>query len=96
MSEIAAATWNTVIDGVLVEVPATIDGIRATLPEADRAAFEAEVRRTPAQELHRVLARWALPAAAEEEDDAIVARLRAGDFTGCVPQDGDEHHEGVA
>ncbi|EOT03478.1 hypothetical protein [Streptomyces noursei] len=66
------------------------------LPEADRAAFEAEVRRTPAQDLHRLLARRSLPAEAEREDDAIVARLQVGDFTGCVPQDGDEHHEGVA
>ncbi|PJN38689.1 hypothetical protein CG747_21580 [Streptomyces sp. CB02959] len=96
MGEIAPATWTTVVDGELVEIPATIDGIHAVLPEVDRAAFEAEVRRTPAQDLHRVLARWALPAAAEREDDAILARLKAGDFTGCVPQDGDEHHAGVA
>ncbi|MGW5119510.1 hypothetical protein ACWEQ8_29305 [Streptomyces noursei] len=50
---------------------------------ADRAAFEAEVRRTPAQDLHRLLARRSLPAEAEREDDAIVARLEAGDFTGA-------------
>ncbi|UKY54974.1 hypothetical protein [Streptomyces inhibens] len=96
MGEIATATWKTVIDGKLVEVQATIEGIRATLPKEDRDAFDAEVRQTPAQDLHRVLARWALPTAAEDEDEAIVARLKAGDFTGCIPQDGDEHHTGVA
>ncbi|KUL46025.1 hypothetical protein ADL22_10930 [Streptomyces sp. NRRL F-4489] len=96
MGEYAAVVWKTVIDGELVEVPATMDGIRAALPEKDRAAFDAEVRRTPAQDLHRVLARWALPAAAENEDEAIVARLRDGDFTGCVPQDGDARHPGAA
>lgn len=94
MSDIAAATWTTTIDGQPVEIPATIDGIRAVLPEKDLEAYDAEIRQTPAQDLHRVLARWALPPEAEAEDDDLVARLKAGDFTGCVPA-GDEHR-GVA
>lgn len=90
MSEIASTVWTTYVDGRLVEVPAAIDGIRATLEEADRETFDQEVGRTPAQDLHRVLARWALPTGAGNEDDAVVARLHAGDFTGCHPR-GDEH-----
>ncbi|TXL87692.1 hypothetical protein [Streptomyces sp. IB2014 016-6] len=50
----------------------------------------------PVQDLHQVLGRWALTAEAEAEDDATVARLKAGDFTGCVLQDGQEHHTGAA
>lgn len=96
MSDIATATWTTYIDGEPVQVPATIEGIRATLDEADRTVFDAQIGRTPAQDLHQVLARWALPAEAENEDDAAVARLKAGDFTGCVLQDGQEHHTGAA
>jgi hypothetical protein len=94
MSDITTATWTTHIRGERVEVPATIEGIRATLAPADTAAFDAEITRTPAQDLHRVLARWALPAEAEAEDLDVVARLKAGDFSGCTPQD--EPRSGVA
>ncbi|MEV0261475.1 hypothetical protein AB0I49_09030 [Streptomyces sp. NPDC050617] len=87
MSDIAAATWTTRVGGQPMEIPATIEGIRATLGTADAEAYDAEIGRTPAQDLHRVLARWALPAEAEEEDDAIVARLKTGDFSGCTSQD---------
>ncbi|MEU5547909.1 hypothetical protein AB0G85_37315 [Streptomyces sioyaensis] len=90
MTNISAATWTTHIDGQPVEIPATIDGIQATLDEAD-----VEVRSTPVHDLHRVLARWALPEEAEDEDDAVMARLKAGDFSSCVPQDG-ERRTGVA
>ncbi|MFG2174757.1 hypothetical protein ACGFMO_25930 [Streptomyces niveus] len=96
MSDIATAAWTTYIDGELVQIPATIEGIRATLDESDRAVFDTEIGRTPAQDLHQALARWALPAEAEAEDDAAVARLKAGDFTGCVVQDGQDHHTGAA
>ncbi|MCM2424289.1 hypothetical protein [Streptomyces sp. RKAG293] len=94
MGDIAEATWTTHIRGERVEIPATIEGIRATLPAADVDAFDAEIAHTPAQDLHRVLARWALPAAAIAEDDDALARLRAGDFSGCVSQD--EPRTGVA
>lgn len=96
MRDIATATWTTYIDGEAAQVPATTEGIRATLGEADRTVFDAQIGRTPAQDLHQVLARWALPGEAENEDDAAVARLKAGDFTGCVLQDGQEDHTGAA
>ncbi|MDJ0375634.1 hypothetical protein QMK19_40175 [Streptomyces sp. H10-C2] len=94
MGDIAEATWTTHIRGERVEIPATIEGIRATLDAANRAAFDTEIAHTPAQDLHRVLARWALPDAAESADEDVVARLRAGDFSGCVRQD--EPRTGVA
>ncbi|MGK5545710.1 DUF721 domain-containing protein [Streptomyces sp. URMC 127] len=89
VSDISTATWTTHIGGELVEIPATIDGIRAALPEDQQPAFDAEIGSTPADQLQLVLASWSLSAtpAAGEEDDAIIARLRAGDFIGCVPQD---------
>ncbi|MDT0444536.1 hypothetical protein [Streptomyces johnsoniae] len=87
MNDTARATWVTYIRDERVELPATIDGIRAALPgDAERAAFDMEVSRTPGQDLHRVLARWSLatrPDAAEANDE-IVERLRAGDFSGLV------------
>ncbi|WP_181727587.1 hypothetical protein [Streptomyces sp. PT12] len=87
MNDTAHATWVTYIRDERVELPATIDGIRAALPtDAERAAFDVEVSRTPGQDLYRVLARWALatrPDAAEANDE-IVAWLRAGDFSGVV------------
>lgn len=96
MTDISAATWRTHIDGREVEIPATIEGIRAIVPEGDVEKYDAQVRHTPAQDLHKVLARWALPQEAADEDDAVVARLRSGDFSGCVPQDDEHRTTGVA
>ncbi|MDT0308468.1 hypothetical protein RM780_16090 [Streptomyces sp. DSM 44917] len=80
------ATFRTVVRGEPIEVPATIDGIRATLSEDEADAFDREVGRTPATRLPLVLTRWALlHTGAREEDDEVVARLRRGDFSGCVP-----------
>jgi hypothetical protein len=94
MSDITTATWTTYIRGERMQIPATIAGIRAMLPEEKAAEFDAEIEATPAPQLTTVLARWALPAEAIEEDDEVVARLRAGDFSGCVPAA--ELHEGAA
>ncbi|MEV7420393.1 hypothetical protein [Streptomyces sp. NPDC089919] len=83
MSDITAATWTTHVGGERTELPATIDGIRATLPENQRATFDAEIGATPADELHLVLVGWALSATeAAAEDDAVLARLRAGETVG--------------
>lgn len=84
-----AATWTTPIGGEPVRIPATIDGVREALGGDPQrlAEFEAEIGAAPADRLHLVVARWSLSTtAADEEDDAVVARLRVGDFTGCVPQ----------
>ncbi|MGW6457206.1 hypothetical protein ACWF94_15020 [Streptomyces sp. NPDC055078] len=88
MGDIGTSTWTTRIGGEFVEIPATINGVRAALPESERAAFDAEVGSTPAGQLQLVLANWSLSTTpAEDEDEAVVARLRIGDFSGCVPQD---------
>ncbi|MGW6744867.1 hypothetical protein ACWGDX_29720 [Streptomyces sp. NPDC055025] len=85
----SSETWTTLIGGESVEIPATIDGVRAALAdEPERlAGFEAEIGRTPASELPRTLAAWALPPEAWAEIDAQFDRLAAGDFSGCTPME---------
>ncbi|MFI7273958.1 hypothetical protein [Streptomyces sp. NPDC049879] len=89
-------TLKTVIDGRLVELPGTIAAVRAQLPDADVPAFTHEVENAPADQLTVILARWALRATgADEEDEEVFQRLRAGDHSGCVPAD-DEAGTGTA
>jgi hypothetical protein len=92
MSDITTATWKTVHDGEPVELPATIDGIRAALPEDRREEFLDEVYAAPASELHLLLGHWALETRPDirSSDEAFMDRLAAGDFTGCVPLDDTE------
>lgn len=82
-------SWTTHVDGEPVDLPVTIDAIRAALPEEQRPVFDAEIGRTPVESLLRTLAVWALPAEAWEQIDADVARLRAGDHSGFHPHAGD-------
>jgi hypothetical protein len=92
MSDITTATWQTHHDGQLVELPATIDGIRAALPADRREEFLDEVHATPAAEFERLLGHWALETRPDirAADDEVFARLEAGDFTDCVPFDENE------
>ncbi|GLF99861.1 hypothetical protein [Streptomyces yaizuensis] len=83
----AAGTWTTVIGGELLEIPATIEGIRATLSPERAAEFDRVVARTHASKLPQVLADWALPAEALAEEDEVIARLKAGDHSDSVSQD---------
>jgi hypothetical protein len=97
MSDITEATWTAYVHGKPVQLPATIDGIRAKLPSDRREAFEAEIGKTPGAELEQKLGLWALktcPGAVEEMDDTV-ARLRAGDFSGVTFLD-DDQGEAVA
>ncbi|MGW1974253.1 hypothetical protein [Streptomyces sp. NPDC001889] len=82
-----AGTWTTLIGGKLVEVPATIEGIRATLSPERAAEFDQVVARTHASKLPQVLADWALPEEALAEEDEVIARLKAGDHSDSIPQD---------
>jgi hypothetical protein len=77
----------TTIRGQRVRLPSTIAEISAALPEADRAEFEREACNATVDELFGVLARWALrtPQAHDPDEDALIERLRAGDFTGITP-----------
>lgn len=97
MAEISAATWTTFVRGHRVELPATIDGIRAALPEAERSDFDTEVGATRGEDLHRVLGHWALrthPEAVAEMEEEF-ARLEAGDYTGVTFLD-DDQDQGAA
>ncbi|MCS0638999.1 hypothetical protein NX801_25810 [Streptomyces sp. LP05-1] len=90
MSGNDGTTWTTSVAGREGRVPATINGVRVALGhEPERlAASEAEIGDAPAEQPQLVLTEWALSTTgADEEDDAVIARLRAGDFTGCVPQE---------
>ncbi|GLF98159.1 hypothetical protein [Streptomyces yaizuensis] len=53
--------WIIEADGVPLEVPATIAGVREQLDGEQRAVFDREVERTAGNYLDRVLLRWALP-----------------------------------
>ncbi|GAA4658575.1 hypothetical protein GCM10023347_07310 [Streptomyces chumphonensis] len=91
MGEITQATWRTYVHGQEVELPATIDGIRASLPQESRAEFDAEIGQVPAAQLQQVLGRWALrthPGAAAATEDAF-RQLETGTFTDGVPLDDD-------
>jgi hypothetical protein len=72
--------------GGVVELPSTIEGIRGALPEEEREDFDREVNSTGARDLLAVLARWAMriPTAMDSAEEALVSRLRAGDFSGVT------------
>ncbi|MFJ4774003.1 hypothetical protein ACIP88_33665 [Streptomyces uncialis] len=85
----AGPVWSVLLAGERVEIPASIDGVRARLDGQRLAAFDAAVDRTPAKHLVYVLLEHALAAGAESTDPAAVARLRSGDFSGVLDQDND-------
>lgn len=89
MNQPDAATWTTSIGDELVQIPATIDGVREALAHDPQrlAEFEAEIGRTAASELPQTLAAWALPPEAWAEINAQMDRLAAGDFSGCTPME---------
>jgi hypothetical protein len=72
--------------GGVEELPSTIPGIRDALPEDQRAEFDRQVNATGAGDLPALLARWAMhiPSQQDAEEEALVARLRAGDFSGVT------------
>ncbi|MYW00221.1 hypothetical protein [Streptomyces sp. SID3343] len=72
---------RTRIAGQVVDLPGTLGGIRASLPEDQRAEFDRAVDEAPLLEVPLVAARWGLPQEAIDEDDALVEQLRAGDFS---------------
>ncbi|MFJ4774266.1 hypothetical protein ACIP88_35025 [Streptomyces uncialis] len=84
---VGGATWTTVIGGELVEIPATLEGVRATLSPERAEEFDLVIARTHAARLPQVLADWALPPEALAEEDEVIARLKAGDHSGSIPQD---------
>ncbi|MET8832028.1 hypothetical protein ABZX40_40535 [Streptomyces sp. NPDC004610] len=87
MEASSSPSWTAFVDGEPVEVPATIAGIRAQLDPDRRAEFDEVVSATPAQDLHRVLALWALPDAAWTQINQDFERLEAGDHRGFHPSE---------
>ncbi|MFI1386654.1 hypothetical protein [Embleya sp. NPDC020886] len=80
---------RTRIGGRFVDLPGTIGGIRAALPEDRRADFDRAIAEAPLTEVPLVAARWGLPPEAIAEDDALVDQLRAGDHSRFGPIDFD-------
>lgn len=87
MSGTATGSWTTYVGGEAVELPATIDGIAAVLPPERREVFLDEVHATAAGELELLLGHWALETRPDirAADEAMVERLKAGDFSGFTP-----------
>ncbi|WP_235619395.1 hypothetical protein [Embleya scabrispora] len=79
----------TVVRGEVVHLPTTLGEIRAQLPPERRAEFDAEMYTTPLDQLERrALLGWALPPEAYEDEESLVARLRAGDHSDTSDRDG--------
>ncbi|MFJ8746667.1 hypothetical protein ACIRL2_45930 [Embleya sp. NPDC127516] len=65
-----------------VELPGSLAGIRAGLPDDEtREAFDREISQAPLEHVALIAAEWGLPQEARDEDDALIARIRAGDAT---------------
>jgi len=87
--------YTTVVRGERVELPNTLGGIRAALPEERRAAFDAEMYATPLDQVQaRALSGWALPPEVDAEDDEAAARARAGERFGFYDREGKPRESG--
>ncbi|MFJ4770793.1 hypothetical protein ACIP88_17005 [Streptomyces uncialis] len=66
-----------------MRVPATIRGVREALPEELRARFATEIDDTPAAQLPFTLVRWSMniPSGHDDAEEALLERVRSGDFT---------------
>ncbi|MFI6644774.1 hypothetical protein [Streptomyces sp. NPDC050504] len=71
-----AEPLKTISNGREIELPSTIPGIRAALPEHRRAEFDRAVNEADVHEIHGVLRHWILELAEDESERAITARLR--------------------
>ncbi|WDN56558.1 hypothetical protein [Streptomyces clavuligerus] len=76
MPEHSSMRW-TVRHEERVEVPATVDGIRAALPEEQRRRFEEELGRATVETVADVVRHWVLDLASGPEDEDEFARLEA-------------------
>ncbi|MFB7763588.1 hypothetical protein [Streptomyces xiamenensis] len=76
--------WSTYVDGERVDLPATIDDIRAALPPERRPDFDREIGSAAPSELYLLLGHWALETRPDirTRDEDTFARLEAGDFSG--------------
>ncbi|MFD7547404.1 hypothetical protein ACFV0R_25900 [Streptomyces sp. NPDC059578] len=83
-----APVLRTNIGGRMVDLPASLDGIRAALPADQRDTFDREIGSAPIIDVPLIAARWSLPQEAQDEEEAMLQRLRNGDFGGFTGLDG--------
>ncbi|MEU5160225.1 hypothetical protein AB0G74_11535 [Streptomyces sp. NPDC020875] len=76
MSEPGPSRW-TVRNEERVEVPTTVDAVRAALPDSRKRLFEEELGRATVETVADVLRHWILELASDPEDDEEFARLEA-------------------
>ena len=90
--QVDPTVWTTHVDDQEVRLPSSIAEVRAALPEERRAEFDRELQDVPGPRLTLWLAMRALETVegAIEEDDRVLARLRAGDYSGVTFLDDDE------
>ncbi|MHA5049363.1 hypothetical protein [Streptomyces sp. SD15] len=72
-----AEPLKTFVGGVEVEVPNSIDDIRAALPEERRGEFDTAINEAGVQEIHAVMRHWMLEAVPDPEAEALLRRLAA-------------------
>ncbi|MFD4833779.1 hypothetical protein ACFWPV_28625 [Streptomyces uncialis] len=70
-----------------VDLPASLDGIRASLSEELREEFDREIGSALITDVPLIAARWSLPHEARDEDEAMLQQLRNGDFSGFTGLD---------
>ncbi|UCM88996.1 hypothetical protein [Streptomyces marincola] len=78
--------WRTWLDGEEIELPASINGIRAALPPERREQFDEAVGAAAAGDLELLLGHWAQETRPDlrAAQEAVFRRLEAGDSTGFV------------
>ncbi|WUW13700.1 hypothetical protein OG707_14505 [Streptomyces sp. NBC_01465] len=70
-----AEPLKTMVDGVEVEVPNTIPGIRAALPEERREEFVRAINSAGVHEIHAVMRHWMFEVVPDPAADAFLDRL---------------------
>ncbi|MEU3598917.1 hypothetical protein ABZ714_09335 [Streptomyces sp. NPDC006798] len=76
MSEPGPSRW-TVRHEERVDVPTTVDAVRAALPDAQRLLFDEELGRATVETVADVVRHWILELASDPEDEEEFARLEA-------------------
>lgn len=71
-----AEPLKTISNGQEIELPSTIPGIRAALPEHRRTEFDQAVNEADVHGIHAVLRHWILELAEDESERTITAQLR--------------------
>ncbi|WP_329021443.1 hypothetical protein [Streptomyces sp. NBC_00690] len=87
MAEIKSGrTFSTYLDGSPVELPATINGVRAALPPDLRITFDTELGDAAAEDLFVLMAEWAQKTRPDllAAKEAIFKRLARGDHSGLI------------